>query len=99
MTAAAHEPVVSGPHQIRDVDGRPPSDLDDFVGEHHFTAERGSSRQLIEGRGVLRGAGVRFHQKGGATTDGGPAAGGKDIRVWRIDERDGEFAAEPEAAI
>lgn len=95
MTAPAHEPVVSGPHQIPDVDGRPPADLDDFVGEHHFIAERGNSHQVIEGRGVLRGEGVRFHQK-----NPGPGGGGKDIRVWRIrTSSGGVFAAEPEAAI
>ena len=95
MTAPAHEPVASGPHDIPDVDGHPPADLDDFVGEHHFTAERGRGHQVIEGRGVLRGDGVRFHQKNPA-----PGGGGKDIRVWRIDaQAEGGFTAEPEAAI
>jgi hypothetical protein len=93
MNAPAHEPVASGPHQVVDVDGSPPTDLDDFVGEHRFVVERGGRQQQISGRGVLRGDGVRFHQKDPI------AAGGKDIRVWRIDvTSDGGFVAEPEAA-
>ena len=77
MTVPAAEFVASGcPYLVTDVAGRPPADLNDFVGGSRFTAVRGSDRCGVAGFGSRVGAVVRFHEKDGGT--------GRDLRVWQV---------------
>jgi len=79
--------VASGtPYKVTDVQGRPPADLDDFVGHIEFIAVRDSQRCGIAGFGTRNGAVVRFHEKQGGT--------GRDMRVWQVcSTRDKVFEA------
>ena len=77
MTVPVSEFVASGcPYVVTDVAGRPPADLDDFVGGSRFTAVRGSDRCGVAGFGSRVGTVVRFHEKASGT--------GRDLRVWQV---------------
>jgi len=69
------------------VDGRPPNDLQDFVGDASFVVDL-DPPHLVQGTGRSDGTTVRFHEKDVAHS-------GKDIRVWQVRAGDpGQFLAE-----
>ncbi len=88
MHSTTPEPVISGvPYPVTDVDGKPASGLDDFVGTIEIQIDKNGTPYVIDGEGRHRDGAVRVHEKNGR--------GGKDIRVWRVyTAPDGGFLAE-----
>lgn len=69
------------------VDGHPPDDLRDFVGDASFVVDL-DPLLLVQGTGRVDGTTVRFHEKDVDHS-------GKDIRVWQVRASgNGEFLAE-----
>jgi hypothetical protein len=76
MTAV--RPVVSArPFAVLAVEGRPPTDLSDFVGHRSMELDLDGDRYPVCGEGRLHGDAVRLFEK---DHDGE----GKDVRVWTV---------------
>jgi hypothetical protein len=90
MTFATPEPISSGTrYPVTLAGARPPSSLDDFVGDVDFTIDRENEPYVVQGSGRISGDQVRFHEK--------DKQFGKDVRVWHVapsaDGFDAEHAA------
>ncbi|MBX9244468.1 hypothetical protein ICW40_06565 [Actinotalea ferrariae] len=88
MTQPTPDFVVSGvPFPVRQVDGRPPQSLEDFVDEATLVLEDRSGERTVVGEGHLEGDQVRFHEKAAFQ-------GGKDVRVWSVRAEGDIFTAQ-----
>lgn len=92
MSFSAPDPVVSGyPYRVLSVDGSPPSNLEQFLGDASFAIAKDGTESQVRGQGSPRGLGVRFHEKDVEHI-------GKDVRTWEITQADDVFSAIPIAA-
>lgn len=79
--------VASGvPYQVRSVDDQPPTHLDQFLAGPVVALVVETARQVVEIHGESRrdGDSVLVYEKSAGGT-------GKDVRTWRVTERDGTF--------
>jgi hypothetical protein len=87
MTSPTPDLVVSGvPFPVREVDGRAPSSLEDFLGDATLVLEDRSGPRSVTGTGHQDGDAVRVHEKAAGT--------GKDVRVWCVRSAGDGFTAE-----
>ena len=78
MTFQSPRPVGSGkPYVVRQVRGRVPHDLSDFVGQTFFVLDVDGEDYLVCGPGVEVDGQVRVFEKD-------EEGYGKDIRVWTV---------------
>jgi hypothetical protein len=90
MTAQHWHSIASGKPYPVTVPPAGASSLEDFVGDAEFCIDGGGQALVVRGHGVRHGDLVRFHEK--------DAVGGKDVRVWNISQRAGDFVAESVSA-
>jgi hypothetical protein len=64
--------------------------LEAFLGDTEFSIDTGGEPLVIRGHGVTHGDLVRFFEK--------DAVGGKDVRVWHVQQRSGGYVAESQSA-
>ena len=89
MTFPTPQPVVSGvPYAVREVDGRTPTSLEDFIGASvAMTVEGATGTHVVRGAASRVDGVVKLYEK----SDDGV---GKDMRTWQISaEDDGSFCA------
>ncbi len=88
MSFETPQSVPTGSQQhVLEVDGRPPTGLQDFVGDELALTVGQDLQYRIEGSGRMTDDLVRFHQK--------DVINGKDVRVWHVTQQEGTFFAEP----
>ncbi len=79
------QPIVSGqPYQVVGIDAAAPCSLWDFTGPRTITLKHATDTLLVMGTGVPTEDYVRFYEK---------RPDGRDLRVWRIVQSQGEFSA------
>jgi hypothetical protein len=84
---SAVDDVASGrPYAVRSVNDHPPTSLDEFVVEDvvALVVEAGGQRVEIHGSVRRDGDTVLVYEKSAGGT-------GKDVRTWRVSEREGSF--------
>ncbi len=80
------DPVVSGvPYEVREVDGRPPTSPDDFLGSHVVVLAGRTGDHRVEAEGGRADGVVKLYEKSAVTS--------KDVRTWTVDAAGDGFTA------